>query len=220
MGRKTREPPEVVKERVELAAIDLFAEWGADAVSVGQIASEVGMSSQAVLYHYGNKAALQEAVTARILDITARWLSRFASPDSLEVSVDGLTELLMGFVRDNPRVPKAILRELLRSPEASEARFQEATIGWRSAIAAALRQGQEGGIIRADLDADRWFDRVAFILLGSMSFPDRKGPLLDGHPDTESLRAELREAVRIGLTSAFVDPEPWLKGQGVVLGGS
>lgn len=215
MSRKTREPPEIVKERVELAAIPLFADRGADAVSVAQIAAEVGMSSQAVLYHYGTKASLQAAVTERVLVITGEWLAHFTAPESLTVSLDGLTNLLMSFMQDHPRVPTAILRELLRSPDESEPRFQEATISWRSAISEALRQGQQGGVIRPDLDVERWFDRVALMLLGSMSFPQRTGPLRDGDPVTEALRAELRESVRIGLVSAFVDPDPWLEGRGL-----
>ncbi|MCO4770661.1 MAG: TetR/AcrR family transcriptional regulator [Deltaproteobacteria bacterium] len=212
--RKTREAPEVVRERVELAAIELFAARGADGTSVGQIAGAVNMSTQAVLYHYGTKAALQDAVTVRILDITAGWLARFATPDNLEVSLDGLTEVLLGFVRDNPWVPTAILRELLRAPEVAQDRFQEATIGWRSTITEAMHQGQELGVIRGDLDARNWFDRVALMLLGSLSFPHRKHPLPPDSVEAVALRAELREAVRIALTSAFVDPTPWLEGRG------
>lgn len=212
--RKTREAPEVVKERVELAAIELFAARGADGVSVGQIAAAVGMSSQAVLYHYGSKAALHNAVTERILTVTTGWLAQFATPDDLTVSVDGLTDVLLGFVRDNPWVPTAILRELLREPDASQARFQDATIGWRNTIADAMRAGQEGGVIRPDLDARSWFDRVALMVLGSLSFPHRKHPLPPGSPESVALRAELRETVRIALTSAFVDPGPWLEGRG------
>ena len=33
-------------------------------------------------------------------------------------------------------------------------------------------------------------------------------------PESVALRAELRETVRIALTSAFVDPGPWLEGRG------
>jgi len=210
--RKQREAPEIVKERIERAAIELFARRGSGAVSVAQIASAVGMSAQAVLYHYGTKAALHDAVTARILAVTASWLERFGSPDSLEVSVEGLTRLLVSFGTDNPWVPIVILRELLSSPDVAQPRFQEETLGWRTRIAEALEAGKQLGIVRPDLDAQRWFDRVALMLLGTLSFPFREYPL---SPDDEAaMTADLKEAVRIGLTSVFVTPDPWLDGRG------
>jgi AcrR family transcriptional regulator len=192
-ARKPREAPEVVKERIEIAAIELFAVRGSDAVSVGQIASAVAMSSQAVLYHYGTKAALHEAVTARILAITGAWLSQFGAPDTLDVSLDGLTQLILDFASDNPWVPIAILRELLRSPDVAQPRFQ-------------------GGVVRPDLDARTWFDRIALMVLATLSFPQRSFPLEAGSAEEDALRAELRESVRIALTSVFVDPAPWLGG--------
>jgi TetR/AcrR family transcriptional regulator len=211
-ARKPREAPEVVKERIEIAAIELFAVRGSDAVSVGQIASAVAMSSQAVLYHYGTKAALHEAVTARILAITGAWLSQFGAPDTLDVSLDGLTQLILDFASDNPWVPIAILRELLRSPDVAQPRFQEETLGWRSSIADALALGQQGGVVRPDLDARTWFDRIALMVLATLSFPQRSFPLEAGSAEEDALRAELRESVRIALTSVFVDPAPWLGG--------
>ncbi|HEX2895808.1 MAG TPA: helix-turn-helix domain-containing protein [Marmoricola sp.] len=44
------------------AALRLFAEHGADAVSVRQIADTAGVSPALVLHHYGSKAGLREAV--------------------------------------------------------------------------------------------------------------------------------------------------------------
>lgn len=46
------------------AALRLFAAHGPDAVSVRQIATEVGVSAALVLHHFGNKAGLREAVDA------------------------------------------------------------------------------------------------------------------------------------------------------------
>lgn len=210
--RKQREAPEVVKARIEFAAIELFALRGADAVSVAQMASAVQMSAQAVLYHYGTKANLHEAVTARVLGITSGWLARFGTPDSLEVSVDGLTRLLLSFAADHPGVPVVILRELLRSPEVAQTRFQTETIQWRQRISDGLEMGKTAGVVRQDLDAKRWFDRIALMLLATLSFPYRMRPL--SVEMEHELRGEVTEAVRIALSSVFVAPDPWLAGRG------
>jgi AcrR family transcriptional regulator len=107
------------RQRILDAALDLFGTRGVDAVSLDEIAREVGVRKQTILYWFPSKEALVDAVleavaAALFVDIDAA--IRSASDDPLE-RVDAVVRAvfrpavrrpaLLGLVREVSRLPAA-----------------------------------------------------------------------------------------------------------------
>lgn len=133
------------------AAIDLFAAVGFRSASVPAVARAVGVSTSAVYAYFHTKGDLfAAAIDADVADLIAD-----ALPDVAEGRFDGdfqgVLVRLFGALDAHP-----LTRRVLEGSEAgamerltvlpAELRLQEG-------IAAALRQGQRLGVVRADIDA-------------------------------------------------------------------
>jgi TetR/AcrR family transcriptional regulator len=64
--RRTRENKDP-REELLAAAIDLFARYGYDPVSTGQIAAAAGLTQSMVHYHFGRKSKLWKAAIQRLM---------------------------------------------------------------------------------------------------------------------------------------------------------
>ena len=70
--------PASTRDRALDAALASFAARGFEATSLDDVAGEVGVSKQAVLYYYPSKAALLDAVVDGIVHIDQRKLVAYA----------------------------------------------------------------------------------------------------------------------------------------------
>ena len=68
------------KERILLASLELFAQYGYDATSVSRIAEAVGLTKGALYRHFEDKAAILRAILARMEADDAAFAGRFALP--------------------------------------------------------------------------------------------------------------------------------------------
>ena len=68
------------KERILLASLELFAQYGYDAASVSRIAEAVGLTKGALYRHFEDKAAILRAILARMEADDAAFAGRFALP--------------------------------------------------------------------------------------------------------------------------------------------
>ena len=78
------------KERILLASLELFAQYGYDAASVSRIAEAVGLTKGALYRHFEDKAAILRAILARMEADDAAFAGRFALPtgEPLDSSVE------------------------------------------------------------------------------------------------------------------------------------
>ena len=78
------------KERILLASLELFAQYGYDAASVSRIAEAVGLTKGALYRHFEDKAAILRAILARMEADDAAFAGRFALPtgEALDSSVE------------------------------------------------------------------------------------------------------------------------------------
>jgi AcrR family transcriptional regulator len=67
------------RERIVDVAVRFIARNGARGTSLGDIAAEVGVSQTGLLYHFGTKEALLNAVLDRHLEFSEKWL--WSDPD-------------------------------------------------------------------------------------------------------------------------------------------
>lgn len=113
----TPEPP--TRQRILDAAIDLFGMRGVDAVSLDEIARDVGVRKQTVLYWFPSKDELVDAVLESVaaeLVVVIDAAIRSASDDPLE-RIDAVVRAvfrpavrrpaLLGLVRELSRLPTA-----------------------------------------------------------------------------------------------------------------
>ena len=69
------------KEKILLAALDLFAQDGYQAVSVSQIAGKLGITKGALYRHYQNKRDIFDHILSRMAQQDARQAADFSLPE-------------------------------------------------------------------------------------------------------------------------------------------
>ncbi|MFC4128164.1 TetR/AcrR family transcriptional regulator [Nocardia rhizosphaerae] len=125
------------------AALELFGELGYAATSTNAIAARAGISPGSLYQFFGNKSAIAEALSARLVDqFRAAHSSAFSIDDAAGLPVDELVDRildpLIAFNLDNPGA-----KALFGSPEmpadlaAGTKPLQEAVLGRVEAVLAA-----------------------------------------------------------------------------------
>ena len=136
-----------------VAATDLFAEAGYDAVSIQSIARRAGTSKANVFHHFGSKEALY-------LEVMRAACGAFATATSLAGDtesghVGGVIEFLRGDMeqmRADPERAHLILREVLDSgPGRGQALANQVFDGHFRQVVALVRAGQEAGVFARDI---------------------------------------------------------------------
>lgn len=108
-------------------ALRLFAEHGADAVSVRQIASAAGVSAALVMRHYGSKDGLRAAVDTRVLQTLEAVMGELLRPDGsphVPASATTLTEAMLQHLPSDSPIPRYLGRMLLEGSAAGRQLFR------------------------------------------------------------------------------------------------
>jgi len=102
------------KQKFLDSALPLFAERGYYGVSLADVADDLGMTKQAVLYHFRTKEALYGAVMKGISErFEAVTLSCFAGPERGEARLRIFLTRVHHHLQDHPMDARIIVRELL-----------------------------------------------------------------------------------------------------------
>jgi TetR/AcrR family transcriptional regulator len=155
-------------ERILLAAADLFAQRGYEAVSMNDIARQAGVSKANVFHHFSNKNELYLTVVRRACTHSQERLTGLGRPQgTLAERFAVFARSMLGDMLAEAQVSRIILRELLldgeqRGPELAERVFGDNF----SRLVAILREGQKQGTLRHDLDPAM----VATLLIGANVF--------------------------------------------------
>jgi AcrR family transcriptional regulator len=137
------------------AATRLFARRGYDAVSMRDIAAEVGVNVATVHHHTGSKAQLYEAVFARMYEAEREALTNSAAAVAGRLAepggdvVAGLHEILdvyIDFLQEHPEVTYLWLRRWLE-PEEHRRLDEEYALPLYNLIAELLERADREGLI-------------------------------------------------------------------------
>ena len=142
-------------ERILRAALAVFGEHGYAAGSVRAIAQLAGVSPALVLHHYGSKAGLRDACDERVLgytDTKGRMLLSGSLPSAEDLRAR------------HPEVDDALVY-VVRAVTDGGPTSRDWYARWQSASADLLRELQESGRVRADVDVEQ-----AAALLASFGF--------------------------------------------------
>lgn len=109
------------KDRLIDAATKLFAERGFYGVSIADVAQQLGITKQALLYHFGSKEKLYEAVLKTISEETIATLQDYQSDDrSAEVQLTEMFQRHFDQVLGQPASSRVIMRELMDNRQRAE----------------------------------------------------------------------------------------------------
>jgi len=178
--------------QVELtdAALDIISTRGIAALNTRSLAEQVGLSSGAIFRHFDSLDALLDAVVARVEVVLESTYPPAALPaaERLERFVDARSAVAasqFGIVR-------LVLSEqfLLALPESGSARLSACVRRSHEFVRDCLRDGQETGQFRTDIDADA----LAVIVMGTIQ-------MLAFSKAKMRQRATDGEAVREGLVA-------------------
>lgn len=153
--RKTRANGRASRQAILAAALDVFAERGHRGTSLTEIASRVGMTQPGLLHHFGTKEALllevireREAHTKRQMDVQFG-PGRFDLQEAIET---------LAGINEQAAVEQSLLATLSTEAVPEDHPLHEYFVSLyrqnRKKLAAILRDAQEQGAIRPDVDAE------------------------------------------------------------------
>lgn len=177
--------------RILVAAFDLFAERGFEAVSVREICAAAGVSKPVVYYHFESRDGVVLAVVEALergwhAHCDAALDVHEPSRAALSGFVRGLLELAEGdgpvarILSRFPSLPPALMRKA-----ADPTRFESRLGDW-------LERGRAAGAFRTDLDSQA----VTWLLLGAFN---RLAMLRSVFPPTESAANVAERLVQAAL---------------------
>jgi AcrR family transcriptional regulator len=148
---------EETRERLLAAALEVFAHNGYDRATVDEIVSGAGFSKGAFYVHFKSKEDLFWAMLDQRVSGHQDVLRESLDPgSSFRGNVRSLLTTIFDLESQDPSWPATVMEFLAHAGRNREVRDRLATIYRRSRefLVVMLREGQEAGQIRADVDID------------------------------------------------------------------
>ena len=101
------------KARIRNAALDLFAQYGEDRVSMRAIAAEAGVTLGLVQHHFKTKAGVRHAVDQLVVDYFARAIADVPADGNPGQLASARDDAVRRMLADNPPVVNYIRRSVL-----------------------------------------------------------------------------------------------------------
>jgi AcrR family transcriptional regulator len=217
--RAGKAPSAEPRERILQAATRLIAQRGFGAISVNDVAQAVGISKQALLYHYPSREALHAAVVDSLIEHSNRHLQLLlgAFTGKGEERLERAMAQIHEFFETDLHAARLLLRELLDGNREQLSRLSQGVEPWLRLMADTLRQGQQEGRIRLELDPEVAVVQVGTLLLTTFALLPMEGWARVS--DAEWRERRLGEVVRIIERYLFTDgsAEPGRPGRVVSL---
>ena len=148
MARKTGSHSETTGPRVRAAALRLFARHGYAAVSMRQIAAEVGVQAGALyLYTPDKQSLLAELMVAHMEELLAAWAAEPDLPDP-RTALDAFARFHIRFHLDRPEAVFIAYMELRNLAPENFARVEALRHRYEDGLEAILRRGVAAGAFR------------------------------------------------------------------------
>jgi TetR/AcrR family transcriptional regulator len=153
----TEEKKLATRDKILIAAESIFLEKGKNGTSMQMIAAEAGVNKAMLFYYFSNKDLLYKAVLkskfSQMLESIASVLDSFEEP---QFKLDDFIETYFRFFKENPEIPRMIIREILAREKDAKELITEikngAPISMPDAIVDYIETGKNEGVFR-DVDA-------------------------------------------------------------------
>lgn len=183
----------------------LFAAHGFDGVSLADISKRVGIRKPSLLYHFGSKDTLRQAVLEQLLahwnDVLPKLL--MAATTGSEQFDSVLSKTVAFFAEDHDRA-RLILRELLDRPKQMQPLIELHVRPWVTIVSNYIRRGQDQGRVRFEADPQSYVAHMTVLVIGSLATFETLVALAPEHEPREVLlERHTNELLRIAKTSLF-----------------
>lgn len=146
MARKTGSHSEITGPRVREAALRLFARQGFAAVSMRQIAAEVGVQAGALyLYTKDKQSLLFDLMKSHMDELLAAWDDGAAGPDPM-AQLEAFTRFHIRFHLDRPDAVFIAYMELRNLEPENFAQIEALRRQYENALEQILRDGADQGL--------------------------------------------------------------------------
>ncbi len=196
-----------VKEQIIQAAMHLFGARGVDATSLQTIADEVGITKQAVLYHFPSKEALHDHIINVLLDHWERELPGLLSAHrSGEDRFSSILRAVIAFFVEDVDQARVTIREILDRPEELRKKMRERLSPWTMLISEYIRMGQASGAIRSEVHPESYVTQIMMMAIGTVVMGDVVSALV-ASDENEFLDNRINELIRIARLTLYVQTE-------------
>jgi TetR/AcrR family transcriptional regulator len=183
------------------AATRLFANKGFESTSLQDIADEVGVRKQSLLYYFPNKQDLHRHVLSRLLSHWNEQLPQlFVAAPTVRKRIEDLLSAVVAFFAEDPDRARLLIREMLDRPDDMRRLLSDNSQVWMKLLTDALRQGQRDGQIRADLDPEVFVVQAVHLILAGVAHHDVMGVFLEETP--RNMGRYTVELLRLARTGA------------------
>ncbi len=194
MSKASRAETESFRTRARGVAVRLFSRKGFEGTSVQEVADDLGVTKQALLYHFASKEGLRQAVFEELVgrwrDVLPRLLSALTRQ---EAGFEDAMAEIVEFSRAEPAYARFLMHELLRGvhdPVLTD------TGSWLKVAADIIRRAQKEEKVDAAVDPEAWVVNVGTQILATLCFLDRDRP---DHPGSDRVVRELARAMGASL---------------------
>ncbi|RME21659.1 MAG: TetR/AcrR family transcriptional regulator [Deltaproteobacteria bacterium] len=194
------QPVDSVPERILAEATRLFASRGFSATSLQAIADAAGITKPTLVYHFGSKDRLRDAVIDALLDHWREELPQLMrAAQAGGTRLDALMAAFFAFFRRDPRRPRLLLRAALDRPDALRDRLRQHLQPWTGLLTQAIRAGQAQGLLRPATDPEAFTVLVISAALGVVALGEHTAALVSPEPSTQAQQDELIRVARSAL---------------------
>jgi AcrR family transcriptional regulator len=178
--RVHRERGRLRREEILLEAANQFSLRGLNAVTVEDIANEVGCNKSLVYYYFGSKDGLRDAVMAKVVDITQEIWTELRS-QNFNDWVHDITD----WPRNNPDNPwlRLIVREGISDTGRAVLEEERARALVESTRVVVRAQGS--GDVDTELDPELVSLLILFLTMGPVTAPQMVRMITHDSPDSD-----------------------------------
>ena len=170
-GRRERKKEET-RRRITMAALELFHEKGFEATTVDEITERADVAKGTFFNYFPRKESVLEALSQEWMERAEEHAVYHGKTSSERIkAIFGGVAQAYGEDRALARMLVRVSMERMVRPEPDSTRT-----GLYSLVAAAIRDGQEGGEFRDDLGVDSVFGVVASVFMGTLIWWVGGGP--------------------------------------------
>jgi AcrR family transcriptional regulator len=192
-ARKTR-------ERILLAAMELFRKHGFANTSLAQILKHSNITKGGFYFHFKSKEELGFAVLKRTRDF---WIKNVITalerePDArsrIRKMVETMTQMYRGDIFHGCALLAVLTAEMMESGSEFGERIKGIITEWQKSIVTILEQGKTEGLFKKDMDSEA----LALILIGCCQGTTMMGHLDPERVDYDMLLYELEKWVLEGV---------------------
>lgn len=162
-----------VRSSALAAAARRTAEHGFLGTSLQELADDVGVTKQALLYYFKTKDALKTALVDALLeDADARFREIVAALGSAAPEKEALGTVLdhlERYLEEAPHAAPAMLRFVLDRDEQAMEQIRERVRPWLAYVGDQIQTGRELGLVRPELTPEAVFTHVGLLVVAHFS---------------------------------------------------